>query len=88
LESTGSCRLLLGNADELATSIFAAKSDIAFRGKLQGRWLAKLGADWIKARTEVRYSSARPPQALISVAGFNLMQRGGHFGKIAVTLDW
>src|ERR1035437_5237226 len=58
-----SCRLILGSPDEVEASLFGGTSDIASRGQLQGRWLAKLAADWINARSEVRYSSSTPPQS-------------------------
>ena len=66
-----SCRLLLGAPEEVEAGLFGGAADIASRGRLQGRWLAKLAADWIKARSEVRYSSSTPPQSLISVVAAN-----------------
>jgi hypothetical protein len=48
LDKADRCRLLLGDSDALPGALFGGSSDIAFRGKLQGRWLARLAADWIK----------------------------------------
>ena len=42
IEKAERCRLLLGEEAALAGSLFGGPADIAFRGKLQGRWLAKL----------------------------------------------
>jgi hypothetical protein len=71
LLESASCRLLLGVPDGVKASLFGGSADIASRGKLQGRWLAKLAADWINAHSEVRYSSSTPPQSLISVVAAN-----------------
>jgi hypothetical protein len=84
LESS-SCRLLLGAPDEVEASLFGNSADIASRGKLQGRWLAKLAADWINARSEVRYSSSTPPQSLISVVAAN--RRRMLLGTCALTTE-
>lgn len=67
IEKAERCRLLLGEEAALAGSLFGGPADIAFRGKLQGRWLAKLVADWIKKHAEVRHAGAAPPQSLIVV---------------------
>jgi hypothetical protein len=56
------CRLLLGASDEVEASLFRGPTDIASRGRLQGRLLAKLAADWIKARAEVRYILGESPR--------------------------
>lgn len=60
-------RLLLGDAAGVAATLFGGESDIAFRGRLQGRWLANLAAEWIRSRVEVRHASKSPPQSLIYV---------------------
>jgi hypothetical protein len=44
-ERAEKCRLLLGEEAALAGSLFGGPADIAFRGQLQGRWLAKLAGD-------------------------------------------
>jgi hypothetical protein len=69
IEKADKCRLLLGNEATLAASLFGGPADIAFRGLLQGRWLARLAADWIKKRAEVRCAPTPPPQSLIVVQG-------------------
>jgi hypothetical protein len=69
IEKADKCRLLLGDEATLAASLFGGPADIAFRGQLQGRWLARLAADWIKKRAEVRCAPAAPPQSLIVVQG-------------------
>jgi hypothetical protein len=67
LDKVDRCRLLLGDSDALPGALFGGSSDIAFRGKLQGRWLARLAADWIKKRSEIRYAPSTPPQSLVLV---------------------
>jgi hypothetical protein len=47
--------------------------------------LAKLAADWIKARSEVRYSSSTPQQSLISVVAAN--RRRTLLGTCALTTE-
>ena len=100
LDKTSRCRLLFGNADALPSALFGGSSDIAFRGRLQGRWLTRLAADWIKKRAEVRHASSAPPQSLIFVAA-NTQQAllgtcsftteglgitpGGHMGLVQAT---
>jgi hypothetical protein len=53
LDKVGDCRLLLGEAGELQKFIFGGPADIAFRGKLQGRWLARLLADWLRKHSDM-----------------------------------
>ena len=60
-------RLLLGDIGGVASTLFGGESDIAFRGRLQGRWLASLAAEWIRSRVEVRHAPKSPPQSLIYV---------------------
>jgi hypothetical protein len=45
LERVDRCRLLLGEPDSIAPSLFGGDGDIAFRGQLQGRWLAHLSME-------------------------------------------
>ena len=79
------CRLLLGAPEEVEASLFGGSADIAARGRLQGRWVAELAADWIKARSEVRYSSSTPPQSLISVVAAS--RRRTLLGTCAITTE-
>ena len=67
IEKSGPGRLLLGEQSMLAGSIFGGPADIAFRGQLQGRWLARIAGDWVRRRAEVRHATAAPPQSLIVV---------------------
>ena len=63
------CRLLLGEPDSIAPALSGGDADIVFRGKLQGRWLARAAADWLGKRAEVRHARKTPPQSLILVEG-------------------
>jgi hypothetical protein len=65
LEAVGQCRLLLGEEERLGPTLLGGEADIAFRGQLQARWLARTAADWIAKRAEVRYARKAPPQSLI-----------------------
>lgn len=67
VDKAEACRVLLGDEAMAATSLFGGPADIAFRGQLQGRWLARLAADWLNKRAEVRCAPAAPPQSLIVV---------------------
>ena len=49
--------------------LFGGDADIASRGSLQGRWLARLASDWIKKRAEIRHARKAPPQSLVLVDG-------------------
>lgn len=69
IEKAEKCRLLLGDEAALADSLFGGPADIVSRGQLQGRWLARLAANWIKKRAEVRCAPSAPPQSLIVVQG-------------------
>ena len=69
IEKADKCRLLLGDEAVLAASLFGGPLNIAFRGQLQGRWLARVVSDWIKKRAEVRCAPTAPPQSLIVVQG-------------------
>ncbi len=67
LDKTARCRLLLGDEASLAGSLFGGPADIAFRGRLQGRWLARVASEWIGKRAEIRNASAAPPQSVVIV---------------------
>ncbi len=67
MKKTGSFRLLLGEDATEGRSLFGGASDITYRNKLQGRWLARFVHDWIKNHVEVRQTAMTPPQSLIVV---------------------
>jgi len=67
LNRVDQCRLLLGEPDKIAPALFGGDADIVFRGRLQGRWLARLATDWIRTRTEIRHALRSPPQSLVFV---------------------
>lgn len=69
LDRVDRCRLLLGEPDSIAPSLLGGDGDIAFRGQLQGRWLARTAADWIGKKAEIRNARKAPPQSLIFVRG-------------------
>ena len=69
LDRVDRCRLLLGEPDSIASSLLGGDGDIAFRGQLQGRWLARTAGDWISRKTEIRNARKAPPQSLIFVRG-------------------
>lgn len=63
------CRLLLGAPGAILPGLFGGDADIASRGALQGRWLARVASDWIKKRAEIRHARKAPPQSLVLVDG-------------------
>jgi hypothetical protein len=67
LDKADRCRLLLGDSNALAETLFGGPPDISYRNRLQARWLARLTADWINRRCEVRHAPSAPPQSLIVV---------------------
>jgi hypothetical protein len=67
LDQVDRCRLLLGEPDAIMPVLFGGDADIAFRGQLQGRWLARLAADWVGKRAEIRHARKAPPQSLFLV---------------------
>ena len=69
LAKPGPVRLLIGESAAQGQSLFGGPADITYRGKLQGRWLARAAHDWIKAHAEIRHTSAAPPQSMIVVNG-------------------
>jgi hypothetical protein len=68
LARPGRVRLLLGEQKTLTQSFFGGAADISYRGKLQGRWLARAAHDWIKNHAEIRHAAAPPPQSMIIVS--------------------
>lgn len=69
LKKAGRCRILLGADTALATSLYGGSGDIAARGKLQGRWLAKVAGEWLNKHAEVRHVPTALPQSMIVVSG-------------------
>src|SRR3546814_10409761 len=59
-------------ADEMRISDWSSdvcSSDlIAARGKLQGRWLAKIAVEWLSKHAEVRHVPTAPPQSMIIIS--------------------
>lgn len=68
LKKAGRCRILLGTETAIGEALFGGPGDIAARGKLQGRWLARLAGDWITKHAEIRHAPAAPPQSMIVVS--------------------
>src|SRR5688572_985383 len=60
LGKVAAVRLLLGKDAMEGQSFFGSPSDISYRNKLQGRWLARSAHDWIKGSAEVRHTAAPP----------------------------
>src|SRR6218665_1160411 len=63
LKKAGRCRLLLGSDTVLAETLHGGSGDIAARGKLQGRWLAKVAGEWLNKHAEIRHVPTAPPQS-------------------------
>ena len=62
------CRILFGEEASLVGTLFGGNADIAARGRLQGRWLAKAASEWIKNNADIRNAATVPPQSLIVVS--------------------
>ncbi len=68
LKKANAGRILLGNDDSVGEALFGGADDIAARGKLQGRWLAKMAGEWLSKQMEVRHAPKEPPQSMIVVS--------------------
>ena len=71
LDHVNQCRLMLGDLASTTDTFFGDEADVALRGRLQTRWLARLAAEWIIKHADVRYARKPPSQSLIYVAGNN-----------------
>jgi hypothetical protein len=69
LERIDRSRLVLGEPSSVASSLLGSEADIAFRGRLQGRWLAKSASEWISKKADIRNTRKAPPQSFIFVRG-------------------
>ena len=67
LERIDRSRLVLGEPSSVASSLLGSEADIAFRGRLQGRWLAKSASEWISKKADIRNTRKAPPQSFIFV---------------------
>ncbi|MDP3229721.1 MAG: helicase-related protein [Acidovorax sp.] len=65
LERGGKCRMILGNRDVVADSLFGGPEETALRARLKGRWLAGRASHWLKRAAEIRHTKVSPPQSLI-----------------------
>lgn len=63
----GAVRFLLGDDAVQSQSLLGGPTDIVYRNKLQGRWLAKTAHEWIKNSAEVRQATIPPPQSMLLV---------------------
>jgi hypothetical protein len=68
LKKAGRCRILLGAETEIGEVLYGGTGDIAGRGKLQGRWLARLASDWLAKNVEIRHAPTAPPQSMIVIS--------------------
>src|SRR3546814_7946985 len=68
LSKIGHCRILLGSDSAITNSLYGGPADIAARGKLQGRWLAKIAVEWLSKHAEVRHVPTAPPQSMIIIS--------------------
>ncbi len=85
LKKAGQCRILLGAENATVDALHGGPGDIAARGKLQGRWLAKTAREWLNKHAEVRHAGAAPPQSMIVVS--NAGQRQVLTGACSFTTD-
>lgn len=74
LTKSGPVKLLLGEQNALIQSLFGGEADISYRGKLQGRWLARVAHDWIKDHAEIRHATVAPLQSMIIVGAGEVRQ--------------
>ena len=62
-------RLLIGDKAAHGETLFGGPTDIVYRSKLQGRWLAKSAYNWLKNHAEVRQTSIPLPQSMVAANG-------------------
>jgi hypothetical protein len=85
MAKSGRVRLLLSEYEALLQSLFGGPSDIPYRSKLQGRWLARTACDWIRNHAEIRHAAAVPPQSMV-VIGEGAVRRAA-VGTCAFTTE-
>lgn len=67
LGKAGSARLLIGDDAVNGASLSGGPADIAYRNRLQGRWLARAAHDWLKSNAEIRLAPMTPPQSMVLI---------------------
>ncbi|HWD12209.1 MAG TPA: helicase-related protein [Pseudochrobactrum sp.] len=65
LKRADDVRLLLEDRGCLTPLLFGGHSDIGYRNKLQGRWLARSTLDWLRSHVQVRYAEVLPQSMAI-----------------------
>ncbi|QMV00853.1 helicase [Devosia sp. D6-9] len=67
LGNSGGTRLLVGENAVDGLSLQGGPADIAYRNRLQGRWLARAAYDWLKSHAEIRLAPPTPPQSMLLI---------------------
>src|SRR3546814_15962336 len=68
LSKIGHCRILLGSDSAITNPLSGGPADIAARGKLQGRWLAKIAVEWLSNHAELRHVPTAPPHSQLIIS--------------------
>ncbi len=69
LQKLEHCRLAIPNADGSNPSVLGSEADRPFRNQLRGRMLARLCAEWIRKKAEVRGVMGALPQSTLLTGG-------------------
>lgn len=86
VEALKECRLVLPAVEQKGLNLVGADGDRSFRNRLQTRWLARLCADWVKQKVELR-SAPMLPQASFIVSTSGPSRGRGITGACAFTSD-
>ncbi|MBI3805396.1 MAG: helicase [Nitrospirae bacterium] len=81
------CRLILPVAEGNDLGLFGSEKDRPFRNRLQGRWLARLCAEWIKNKTELRGATGVLPQSTLIMGHMDAALRRVITGNCPFTTD-
>ncbi len=81
------CRLILPITEGNNLGLFGSEMDRPFRNRLQGRWLARLCAEWIKNKTELRGATGVLPQSTLIMGHMDAALRRVITGNCPFTTD-
>lgn len=65
LEALNGCRVVLPSVEQGGLNLLGGGGDRSFRNRLQARWLARLCADWVERKVDVRSTPVLPQSTFI-----------------------
>ena len=86
LSAVAGARLVLP-PDDTDLGLFGSDADRPARNKLQGRWLAKRGAEWFEKKAEVRRADRPVPQGAVVLSNGDGLSRQAVLGSFSFSTD-